>query len=518
MAELAAPGVDPSRQQSLRYFNLFRLIIAGIFVVAGRELNLGGEHPRIFLAGAMCYLGAVLALGFPDAARRFGFDRLVTIQVIVDVVLLTLIMWSSGGFRSGMPVLMMIMLAGAGLVAEGRMVLFLAAVATVAVLGENGWRYVADGTPGDFLQVGITCIAFFGIALVARLLALRAKNNASLAQARGEALLSQQAVNDRIIRDMRDGVIVLGGNGIVRQANPQAASLLGLQRIEGLALVDIDQGFADCRDLCGGADGRMMRLGPARRLLRCRVIEAECDTSTAGDLLVYLTDFEDIQRQMQQLKLAALGRLTASMAHEIRNPLSAVSQAAELLKDEKRADMQARLARIINDNAQRIERMIRDVLALGRREQALPEALELAPFVTEVVDAQGLREDAEREVFRVDIDPALSLAIDRAHLHQILDNLLVNARRHCSGKPGAVHIYAESLDGGLVSLNVVDDGPGIAENVRAQIFEPFFTTHSKGTGLGLYIARELAEANDATLECRPGMPGAHFVLTGRNQT
>ena len=248
------------------------------------------------------------------------------------------------------------------------------------------------------------------------------------------------------------------------------------------------------------------------------MIEAECDTSTAGHLLVYLTDFEDIQRQMQQLKLAALGRLTASMAHEIRNPLSAVTQAAELLKDEKRTDMQARLARIINDNAQRIERMIRDVLALGRREQALPEALELAPFVTEVVDAQGLREEAEREVFRVDIDPALSLAIDRAHLHQILDNLLVNARRHCSGKPGAVHIYAESLGGDLVSLNVVDDGPGIAENVRAQIFAPFFTTHAKGTGLGLYIARELAEANDATLDCRPGMPGAHFVLTGRNQT
>ncbi|MFN4064592.1 MAG: PAS domain-containing sensor histidine kinase, partial [Parazoarcus communis] len=180
----AALAVDPARRQSLRYFNLFRLVVAGLFVVTGRELNLGNEHPGLFFGASIAYLAAVLALGFPDAVRRLGFDRLVTLQVLIDVVLLTAIMWTSGGFRSGMPVLMMIVLAGAGLVAEGRMVLFLAAAATVAVLGENGWRYVVDGTPGDFLQVGITCIAFFGIALVARLLALRAKANASLAEER----------------------------------------------------------------------------------------------------------------------------------------------------------------------------------------------------------------------------------------------------------------------------------------------------------------------------------------------
>ncbi|MDO9597563.1 MAG: HAMP domain-containing sensor histidine kinase [Azoarcus sp.] len=510
-------GVDPSRRQSLRYFNLFRLVVAGLFVVAGRELNLGDEHPNVFVAAAVVYLAAILTLGFPDAARRLGFDRLVTLQVVIDIVLLTAIMWASGGYRSGMPVLMMIVLAGAGLVAEGRMVLFLAAFTTVAVLSENGWRFIVDGTPGDFLQVGITCMAFFGIAMVARLLALRAKANASLAEERGEALAKQQAVNERIIRDMRDGVIVLGPEGSVRHANPQAIALLGLQGMEGLALSDIDPAFADCREQCCGTDGRLMRLGPARRLLRCRVVGADCEGVAAADALIYLTDFEDIQRQMQQLKLAALGRLTASMAHEIRNPLSAVSQAAELLKEEKRSDMQARLARIINDNAQRIERMIRDVLALGKREQALPEALPLAQFVSEVVDAQGLCKGAERAVYAVDIDPALTLAIDRAHLHQILDNLLSNARRHCSGQAGAVSIRAEAVAGGRVRMHVQDDGPGINDEVRAHLFEPFFTTHPKGTGLGLYIARELAEANDATLELLPDGPGAHFVLTGRSR-
>ncbi|AWI78365.1 MAG: PAS domain-containing sensor histidine kinase [Betaproteobacteria bacterium HGW-Betaproteobacteria-13] len=516
MGESVLSGVDPARLQSLRFFNLFRLIIAGIFLVGGRELNLGSEHPTIFLVTAICYLGAVLTLGFPDAARRMGFDRLVTLQVVIDVFMLTAFMWSSGGFRSGMPVLMMIVLAGAGLVAEGRMVLFLAALTTLAVLTENGWRFIADGTPGDFLQVGITCIAFFGIALVARLLALRAKNNASLAERRGKELVKQQAVNERIIRDMRDGVIVLGPDGFVRQANPQAAALLGLQSMDGLALADIDPAFGDCRAQCGGADGRLMRLGPARRLLRCRVMEADSEAATGGDVLIYLTDFEDIQRQMQQLKLAALGRLTASMAHEIRNPLSAVTQAAELLQEEKRADMQGRLARIINDNAQRIERMIRDVLALGRRQQAQPEALPLARFVTEVVDAQGLRDGAERAIFSVEIDPELTLAIDRAHLHQILDNLLGNARRYCSAQPGSVRIRADVGADDCVRLHVQDDGPGLDKNTRAHLFEPFFTTHAKGTGLGLYIARELADANDAILELVSDSTGAHFVLTGRS--
>ena len=179
--------------------------------------------------------------------------------------------------------------------------------------------------------------------------------------------------------------------------------------------------------------------------------------------------------------------------------------------------MQARLIRIINDNAQRIERMIRDVLALGRREQAQPEALVLAKFVSEVIDARVFRDQTERDLYVVDIDPALRFAIDRAHLHQILDNLLANARRYCSGAAAAVHLQAVALAGERVALHVRDDGPGLDAATRRHLFEPFFTRHAKGTGLGLYIARELAEANDATLELAASTCGADFVLTGRQR-
>ncbi|MCK2087380.1 PAS domain-containing sensor histidine kinase [Thauera aromatica] len=532
----AAPAVEfeHARRASLRYLNLFRLVIAGLFLVAGRELGLGSENPSVFRLAALGYLGAVLALGFPDAMRRFGSERVILLQVVVDVLALSAIMWVSGGYRSGMPVLMMVVLAGAGLVFAGRMVLFFAALATLAVLLENAWRLAAGRQSVEFFQVGLFCAGFFGIALVARLLALRAQANASLAAERGEALANQQAVNEHIIRDLPDGVIVVDAGGRIRQANPRAVELLGMapaEALEGRVLVELDAAFGPALSRGGTEDGgeaeagtgtlqaavpgRMLRSTVSGRLLRCRAVAGASASAAAGDTLLYLTDFEDIQRQLQQIKLAALGRLTASIAHEIRNPLSAVIQAAELLGEERRQEVQARLVRIINDNAQRIGRMVRDVLALGRREQALPEALALAAFVRELIEARVFRNAAEHDVYAVDIDPALTLAIDRAHLHQILDNLLANACRHGSGAPASVRLWAQALPGERVAVHVCDDGPGLDEAARAHLFEPFFTTHSKGTGLGLYIARELAEANDATLELAASGAGADFVLTGR---
>jgi two-component system, NtrC family, sensor histidine kinase PilS len=506
---------DSSRLTPHRYFNLFRLIVAGLFLVAGEQLNLGVERPQAFTAITIVYLGLVLALGFPDATRRFGLDRLITLQVVIDIIALAVIMWISGGYRSAIPVMMMVYLAGAGLVAEGRMVLFYAALATVAVLIENTWRTYVGLDPTEFLQIGIACIGFFAIALTARLLARRAQANESLAELRGEALGRQEAINERIIEDMQDGVIVLGADGRVRQANPRASFLLGMDLREGMLLSGADASFAGCRMRCATPLGELERLGPAGRLLRCRALRANTNGDDDGDTLIYLTDFDEIQKQVQQLKLAALGRLTASMAHEIRNPLSAVTQAADLLGEEKRADVQTRLVRIINDNAHRIERLVREVLELGKRDEVVREALPVVEFVGEMIEELGLGGAQERAIFRVEIAPEETIGIDRAHLHQILGNLFSNARRYCSGRPGSIRIYTNHTSGDRVSIHVADDGPGVPAEQRAQVFEPFFTSDTKGTGLGLYIARELAEANEASLDLVGNAPGAHFVLTGR---
>ena len=191
-AAFAVDSADRARQRALRYLNVFRLILGGLFLVAGEEFGLGSESPRLYLAAVVGYLAAVLTLGFPDAVRRLGFARVVILLAIADIVALAAIRWVSGGYRSGMPVLMMVMLAGAGLIGEGRMVMFSAALATLAVLAENASRLVGGGKSVEFLQVGIFCAGFFGIAAIARLLALRAQANAALAAERGVALAKQQ--------------------------------------------------------------------------------------------------------------------------------------------------------------------------------------------------------------------------------------------------------------------------------------------------------------------------------------
>jgi len=506
-------SAESSRRAALRYLNLFRLFVAVVFLVFGRTLGLGADAPFLFAAVSLTYLLLVLALGFPDAIRRLGLDRLVTVQMAIDITAMVLLMHASGGVRGGLPTLLMIMLAGGGLVGQGRLVLFYAAMATVTVLAENGIRAIDGSEAPDFFVVGMVCIGFFGVALVARYLASRALLNEVLAEERGADLVKQRTLNERIIEDMPDGVLVLNGELAISQANPQARRLLDCPLEPGISLGAVAPLLEQAVQRAEGReDAHQLVLGNGR-VVRYRVIPP---LAAGGDLILYLEDMEQIQAQAQQIKLAALGRLTAGIAHEIRNPLTAVSHAAELLREEKRAEGQIRLTRIINDNARRIEQLVRDVLSLGRRDRAHPEALKLAQYLREFLDEFTLHGEVEKAQVVADVDDSATLAFDRAHLHQILWNLLGNARRYASERPGAIQILVRMEDG-HTAVHVVDDGPGITPENRGQLFEPFFTTHAKGTGLGLYIARELAEANRATLKLLDSERGAHFCLTGLSQ-
>ena len=500
-----------------RIFNSFRLIVAGLLVVAGDQLGLGGEHRYIYLGVSWAYVVFAFVTGFPLAARLIGVAALLQLQFFVDIAALSAVMAVSGGQASGVSVLLMVYLAAAGVLAEGRMPMFFAALATLTVLAENAWRHMDTASAFDWLRIGVVCIAFFAIATTARWLALRARAQETLAEERGEALDRQQAINERIIEDMSDGVLVFDAEGSVRQINPTATALLGGTAQPGVNLPELARLVESCRAGGKATEAFELRLERSGRFVRCRAVRADRADGAAGDVVVYLTDLDEVQKQIQQQKLAALGRLTASMAHEIRNPLTAVTQAADLIGEEKRAEVQARLVRIIQDNARRIERMVRDVLALGRRDGVVREALPLEQALTGVVDELALSGGAEHAVYALDIADDLTLYIDRAHFHQIVVNLLTNARRYCSGLAGAIRIQAVASGAGRVELHVRDDGPGIEASRHSGVFEPFYTTDPKGTGLGLYIARELAEANGASLELAPDGPGAHFVLSGRSR-
>lgn len=507
---------------SLNYFNIYRLIVASLFLLAvflyPKASTLGSQEPWLFVWTGLVYW--LLALFFYGALTKLnlGFNLHLTVQVMVDVVALTLMMYASGGGKSGLAVMLLVVLAGAGLVGQGRLTVFYAAVATVAVLLEQGYRVLNSiGEPADFVQTGIVCIGFFATAISARLLARRVIANERLARQRGIDLANQLSISERVIRDMQDGMLVVDAGEKVRQFNPQAEALLDVHAPGQPDLASFSVALAEQFRLLkrgAGESVSMVRVPGSGKLLRARFVRA----GEGGDALIYLEDMGRIQAQAQQLKLAALGRLTANIAHEIRNPLSAISHAAELLREEKRAEKQERLSRIINDNSQRLERLVRDVLELGRRDRAEPEAIPLPRFLEGFLDEFSMHEKADRQVFVLGVEADTVLNFDRAHLNQVLWNLLSNALRHCSRGPGAVRIaIRDNASARRAELHIIDDGAGIPEESRGKIFEPFFTTHSQGTGLGLYIARELCEANGAALEWIGNDPGAHFRISGRNQ-
>ncbi|MDP2810198.1 MAG: histidine kinase dimerization/phospho-acceptor domain-containing protein [Rhodocyclaceae bacterium] len=502
--------------RSLHYFSLYRLIIAAVFLAAfiltGGAINLGSEAPVLFRWTSHLYL--LLAFGFLFILRRFhwAFNLQLTIQVACDVLALTLMMHASGGAKSGIAVMLVVVLAGAGLVGQGRMTLFYAALATLAVLFEQSFRFLhLDASPEDFVRIGLTSIGFFATAIIARLLARRIVANEDLARRRGIELADQLRINQQVIRDMQDGVLVVDKEGHVQQHNPQAESLLDVRPPESPDLatfsVSLAEHFARTRFL-EEETGKTVRVPGSGRLLRARFLPP----GEGGNTLIYIEDLGRVQAQAQQIKLAALGRLTANIAHEIRNPLAAISHAAELLPEEQCADRQERLIHIIGDNARRLNRLVSEVLELGRRDKARPEPVFLSGFLRQFLDEYAIHDPTVRERVALIADAEAIFCFDRAHLHRVVENLLTNALRHA----GAVRLEAGwAPSANRAELHIVDDGPGIPEAARGQIFEPFFTTHGSGTGLGLYIARELCDANAARLELLDSAAGAHFRITGR---
>ena len=519
-------GIDQfsnAHWESLRYFNLYRFCIAG-FLFASSILHpslfsvIAADNGKFHLALTSLYLltttGALIGLHYYH--RRFNMQ--LTVHVLVDILVLTLLIHSGGGLRSGLGVMLLVTLTGAGLVGQGRLVLFYAAAATLFILFEQSYRaFLEDFEMVDFFQAGMFCAGFFGVAISARLLARRIIANEELAKKRGIDLRNQTLINQRAIEEMQDGVLVIDRNGRVKQHNPRAEHLLGISfpandKLENHS-PELQMRFSAWRNRPNG-DPVTFRTHPGGILLRARFIATE---STERDVLILLDDMERLQEQARQLKLAALGRLTANIAHEIRNPLSAINHAGELLQEESHSGTQERLLKIMLDNTQRVERIVSDVLELGRRDRAHRETLDLRQLLPALVEEFTSKGESASLRVEMEISGTATIFFDKPHFHQVLWNLIGNAMRHSQGITSFVRLLV--VDGsheGIVNIHVIDDGPGIEAKRHEQVFEPFFTTHSSGTGLGLYIARELCEANGAQLQLLHSQSGADFCISGRS--
>jgi two-component system sensor histidine kinase PilS (NtrC family) len=415
-------------------------------------------------------------------------------------------------------VILLVSLAAAGLITRGRLAFFHAAFASIALLLEQTfqiWRF--DAAAADFLQAGLTSAAFFATAGLASTLAQYARTSEQIAEERKIDLANLSQINELVIRDMQDGILVVDGQGRIRQTNPRAVQLLGpLPAGRWPAIGDYAPEIARLLESWRkGSETTFMQLRAPRSAGELQVHFVPIGTGDPAPTVVFVEDVGRMRAQAQQMKLVALGRLTASIAHEIRNPLSSIGHAAQLLEEDGAvADGGKRLLDIIRGNVFRLDRIVQEVLYLNRRDRAQPETIDPAVYLPLFAKEFGIAEKVPSEAIDVQVRTRQKVLFDRQHLDQVLWNIVRNAWRHGKKEPGSVRIIiAPSPAPGRLQLDVIDDGPGVPPEAQAHLFEPFFTTETQGTGLGLYIARELCEGNGARLECVESSGGGHFRIT-----
>jgi two-component system sensor histidine kinase PilS (NtrC family) len=508
--------------------------------------------------GSICIFYLICALVFTllGSYRPRQFLLQLIAQIAIDLLIISQLYLLAGGAKGGLAILYLLPLAGSAILAPLLIALFFAALVALFMLGESAYQIFFRLEPhAPILQAGLYGAAFFIVVLVLNRLAVRLIKQEALARQAGRDLALQQAINQLVIADVGDGIVVLGPDSTVFTANPAAQTMLGLAgRDPGTPirlkdahnLLPVADAFFDwSREL---QDGQSTGLDASQFVtiklrddtglpnvpavwsgrremtmhLKLRFVEVETGQWIQRRSVVFLQDVSEIENQAQQLKLASMGRLTASIAHEVRNPLAAIGHAAALLSEDLTAKTHVRLLKIVGDNVTRVNRMIEDILRLSRKVPAKIEPINLQPFLAEIVaEFQETHALADGVLF-LDESSELAVTFDPLHLREVVVNLLTNAVRYASGGPASIRLLPAGDGQHRAELHVQDDGPGISVEVRAHLFEPFYTTSSKGTGLGLYLAREMCLNNKAALDyeyrIEPGpdgvdAPRGRFVIS-----
>ena len=516
--------ITGSTRRILWIVGLFRAVCGALLLGLALLLDLRAmnvDAPNSFLTAASLYfVFGLAAFGWIQQERvRLPLVQTLFALVSGDIFFIALMMIAGGSTGAPLPILLFPQLAAGGWLLRTQTAFFHAALAAIVLLSLEAYRALGGDIRGPQLfQTALICLGYFAMVGIAVVIGRYTTASEELAAQRGIDVANLEQVNRLIIQDMQDGVLVVDLTGVVRGHNAQVTRLLGgFGRMRGgMRLAEFSTTLHDYwrrwnEDLSEPLSP--FKVETTQRLLRVRLVRI--GSGLNGGTLIYLEDLGRAQNEAQQMKLAAMGRLTASIAHEVRNPLSAINQAAQLLEEDGSvAPEGTRLLSMIRNNAKRIDRIVGEVLQLNRRDRQQPEVIRLHDFVGSMIEEIAQAEGITAGGIVVDINNDLLVMFDRGHLSQIAWNLVRNAWQHCQKRPSSISIAARAgYMGDAVICELGDDGPGVPQEYRAQIFEPFFTTRSGGTGLGLYIARELADANGCALELLPKSPGATFRLT-----
>jgi len=528
--DLALEGVETPllvREQNwllLSYFNGYRLALALLACVAGFWAGalepFGSTNPQLFLVVALLY-ATIYLVAIDATRRRLGdFETQAAILAFSDVVALILLMHASGGLASGTGVLLLVSTAGTSFLLNRRMTIFFAALTTIGVLLERAWPYLTgsqSGLPASYSQVGLFGLVLFATAGLAHLVADRLRLTEALAEKQEIDLLHLARLNEQVVQHLQSGVLVISQSGHMHLTNKTAMTYLGLRDgaerglLQAVAPALYEQWQAQNKN---PTLGRRLFLSAAGYTLLPRFKSLGRDDK-AGTV-IFLEDTAILKQQAQQMKMSGLARLTAGIAHEIRNPLSAITHAAQLLLESIELPSESRdLAHIIDDQGRRMNTIVENVLQLGRRDRTHLARFDLHAWLAETMPAIATALNVPLKALSLVIEQPQTVCFDQDHLFQIINNLCHNSLKNSPPfhDTAVVKILIGADPDGLTYLDVIDWGQGIKDNIAEHIFDPFFTTTARGTGLGLYIGRELAEANGGQLNYHPTTGGSRFRVT-----
>jgi two-component system sensor histidine kinase PilS (NtrC family) len=492
--------------------NLYRLLVALVLLTV-HWLTLpipafGALMPGLFVVTLALYfvLGVVLTIN----ARRWTNRRLLVLcYSLVDTTAIAMLLYTSGGVTSGLAILLVIPVGAMGLLADRRDSLLVASISSLAILAQqialqlNGLAF-----SGDYPLTGLMGVVVFLVALISWPVATRLRDSEALVRRQEIDLANLAQLSQYIVQHLRESILVTDPSDRIRLINESAAQLLGeTAAVPGALLGEVSPRLLYLLTTWRQRDQNTDSGGTLTAVDGARVLEPHfvpLGVAEPTPVLVFLEDTGLIAVKVQQSKLAALGRLSASIAHEIRNPVGAMSQAAELLGESGELGAEERrLTEIMRANAKRVSAIIDSVLRLSRRELPRPERITLSDWCSQFcAEFCATVPCPPEQLQQVHMASTAEVLVDPDQLHQIVWNLCQNARFHGQSESASEPVLIRTGRLGIAGrpfLEVADRGPGVAEEDRERIFEPFFTRGRRNTGLGLFLARELAESNGATL-------------------
>ena len=503
--------------------NLYRvlvpLVLVSMQVLAGPQWAPAAARPSMFMSACVAYFTAGVLLVI---ARRLEWASLRIVALVnasVDSAAIALILYAGGGISSGLGILLVLPVAALAVLADHRDAFLISAVAALGVLVQQVFVTLADSTPTtDYTAAGVLGVVLFGIALSLWPVANRLRESEALVRKQELDLANLAHLSQYIVQHLRESILVIDPQDRIRLINESAAQMLGDDKAypdvligeaapQLLYLLETWRQSSSHTAVFPNADPTFVSADGGRVI---RAHFAPLGAASPTPVIVFLEDTSLMAERVQQSKLAALGRLSASIAHEIRNPVGAMSHAGQLLAESPNISAEdRRLTEIIRNNADRVSGIINNVLRLSKREETHAERLLLQSWCEEFHEEFCETMQWPRERVRVGgLAAGIEVRVDPSQLRQIVWNLCENALKHGvqQSPDQIVEIrYGRMNPTARPFLEIADRGPGVAAEHAERIFEPFFSG-GRGTGLGLFLARELAQTNGATLlyEARPG--------------